>query len=180
MITKHLQWGGATDFRFLRQCNVWRCATGLSSPSSCWRRLSPRVPLRGNPNWGCTTRSNLKHLSPCTTAMNWTRWKYSYSVLFLLVCHILPTAVFYHTRHNAIFPHFRAILTVLTPFGGRVARLNIFNGSEDVFPLAAFLAPWRDKISMDKNRGKTDNDIFIRWCFIVVWLFCCLVVLLTE
>ena len=30
MIIKHLQ-GGATDFRFLRQCNVWRVSTFLQS-----------------------------------------------------------------------------------------------------------------------------------------------------
>ena len=55
MIIKRLQ-GGATELPFPAECNVWRCATGLSSPSSCWRRLSPRAPHSESPNWECTTR----------------------------------------------------------------------------------------------------------------------------
>ena len=55
MIIKRLQ-GGATELPFPAECNVWRCATGLSSPSSCWRRLSPRAPHSGSPNWECTSR----------------------------------------------------------------------------------------------------------------------------
>lgn len=137
----------------------------------------------------CWLRITLAHR---ITTSNKQRWKYSHSVLFLLASHILPTAVPVIAdmmRFFCIYRRFRRRLHHLAI----ESHPNEFNGSGSVFPTCHFLDLWWDKISMDKNKRKTDNDILIHWyfrefgtvfqadllscCFVVLW-FCWLTILL--